>query len=496
MAKKGLLIGALSALGGIVVGVGGVFVYTIISGAKIAKVDYETTWKREEGTRAIMKNYEITKDNTKTAKPYNAKDFKKFFPKDLHKTSSRLTSKDFTYYYKDVYENAANVANALEEFDNVLGWESPLNRTINPVTGNTKVSKYNFGKKGDPWHSEGDIPQDSAFIWFAGGPQGHHNLDQTTLATNIYSRFGRVFTFRQTQHGFLPSRVVIMDYYGDSLAVQNAILLHDKSLLPKKAAGKKIIWDKYKHSDDSSKVLKKIKDLSLETDTALSVIADMPNERLEKLLLAYSMAITKVDADNTLAFRDAIAKKYKDAQGKEQITKFYEGGISYGFSEAVNSALYGEDRLDNNNHVEDGKFAKIIASSNSLRPALKGSLRLSGGMLKKEQEDSYKGESGTVDPVFSLAIQTQKIIFGQMDPLKWLLTKNTIYGTTNKRKTTFANYAKTNMLFTANKDDWNIGDITDKEKDFYKQNNLKFKLIDNNMGHNNTPWKEYYNFMK
>ena len=488
--KKGLLIGILSGLGGVVVGVGGIFVYAMIKGPGTTNMHYETTWKLNGGARAIMKDYKIVKDASKTVVPYKEDDFTKFFNKDVHKTSDRLTNKSYTYAYKDVYKNAANVANALEEFDNILGWESPLNRTVDPVTGNSVVADYKYGDPKDTWYKTGKIPQDKAFIWFAGGPQGHHNLGQTTLASNIYSRFGRVFTFRQTQHGFVPSRVVIMDYYGDSPAVQDAIITHDKSLLPSTPAGKKIIWNRYKNSDNSSDILNKIKDLSLNNEDALSVIADMHKANLAKLLLAWSMGITKVDADNTLAFRDAIKKKYSG------INNFYEGGISYGFSEAVNSAIYGEDRFDGNKHVEDGKCDKIIASSNSLRPALKDSLRLSGGMLKKEQESSYKGESGTVDPIFSLAIQTQKYIFGQMDPLERLIRNDKNYGVANTRKAKFAPYARDNMLFTANKDDWNIGDITDTEKKFYTNNHLNFKTIDHHMGHNNTPWQEYADFMK
>ena len=483
--KKGLLIGVLSGLGGVVVGIGGIFVYGIMRGQSADKIHYETTWKYNNGTRAIMKDYEITKDLTKSHK-YDESTFKKYFPESESKTSKSIINKSFKFAYKDVYQNAVNVANALEEFDNVLGWESPKNRTIDPVTGNSVVAHYNFGNINDAWHATGKIPQDSAFIWFAGGPQGEHNLGQTTVASNVYSKYGRVFTFRQAQHGFVPSRVVIMDYFGDTPAVKAAILTHDKSMLPKTPAGHQTIWKRYKNHSGSEDILKKIKNLDLETEDALPVIANMNKEDLPKMLLAYSMAITKVDADNTLAFRDAIAKKYiAGTNGQTAITKFYEGGISYGFTEAVNSAIYGEDWNDNKK-VEDGKFSKIIASSNSLSSALPGSIRVTGGMLTKENEKTYKGESGTVDPVFALSIETQKIVFGQMAPLA-----------TRLKEPTFKTFAEKNILFTANKDDWNIGDIGQKEKDFYNTHNLKHHVeINNKMGHNNIPWKEYNDFMK
>ena len=369
---------------------------------------------------------------------YTEQVFKDTFPLlSTAKKSSNETMNDWAFpNLNTLFDNASNIANIYKSNDeNILGW-------FNSATVKAPNTEY----------SPVDGSKCSYSIYMPGGPVGDVSKDLAIVGKYYYGRYGYQYVLNEAQYGIIPSSV--LEGKPNILESLNNEKYHDE-------------YSKYKDLIENNK---------LTNLDALRVFSGDPSLSDGEVYLAASMAMTKIDADRV----NLLSKQIRTNPSQERLTLV---GQSHGFTVGVDSFLYNDDIFNN--------VDAILVESNSLREKVKGSLRWSGGMLTEKEANEFNGNGGEVDYDLWYSRQLFKCSYGQMSIMQDKF--ETTDKNNNKIYTDFYKNVKDKVYFKANKQDWNIGYITDPELAFYTDYKLDWEYRDSvEEGHNKSSSVEEY----
>ena len=347
--------------------------------------------------------------------------------------------KNKIYSVQDLYDNAANFANTvIENDDNILGWQSwyqePINfsdaKPYNIISVNNVSNIFNtfnnFNKKRSI-----NARKQNAIVYLHGGPEG--DIGEYALFTPLNTGldgYGTAFVLNQAQFGFVPNEVV----YKNKDKYLNSQIKNQKNF-------------KY--------IEKQILNENLSQINALRVLVEDLQLSEYETLIATSMAFSKIDADKTALLGEILKNTRPGYDYDLGIDNVYLAGGSHGFTVGVDAILFNEFNVD--------IYNDFILDKNHLSPAQDNSEVVTGGIMTKEDENTFVGDREPLDATFDLSRGIFKYIWGQLDYFDYKL-KN--YKLGDRIKNQF------HALVTAN--DLNVGNPTVQEINFYKDNKLDF----------------------
>ena len=357
------------------------------------------------------------------------------------------------YSVQDLYDNAANFANAvIENDDNVLGWMSPYSsQNIKVALANSQplnfISSHNVSnafRALDKLNNSRNYEKNNALVFLPGGPNG--DIDENALKDFIHLGFGNFasgFVLNQAQYGFVPNEVV----YKNKDKYLNSQIKNQKNF-------------KY--------IEKQILNENLTQIEALLVLTQDLQLSVYETLIATSMAFSKIDADKTALLGEILKNTRPGYNYNLDFDKVYLAGGSHGFTSGVDAILFNKFNVD--------IYNDFILFNNHLSPAQDNSENTSGGVITKEDEDTFVGNRQTMDIFLDLARNTFKYIWGQLDYFNYKLQN---YKLGDRIKNQF------HALVTVN--DLNVGNPSDQELQFYRDNQLDFTYDQTSpYGHNNS----------